>query len=55
MQDGHQTDVCVIDLSKAFDKVSPRCPVEKLEWYGIDGEVNTWTVNLLRDRTQFCL
>ena len=41
MQLGLQTDVCVLDFSKAFDKVGHKRLVEKLKMYGIDGETNT--------------
>ena len=40
MQQGVQTDLCMLDFSKAFDKVGHSRLVEKLKWYGIDGEVN---------------
>jgi len=42
MQLGLQTDLHMLDFSKAFDKVGHSRLVEKLKWYGIDGEVNTW-------------
>ena len=32
MQDGAQSDVCVLDFSKAFDKVGHQHLVEKLKW-----------------------
>jgi len=41
MQLGLQTDICILDFSKAFDKVDHRRLVEKLRMYGIDGETNT--------------
>ena len=38
MQLGLQTDICVLDFSKAFDNVRhKRRLVEKLRMYGIDG------------------
>ena len=55
MQDGLQTDVCVLDFSKAFDKVGHRRLVRKLEWYGIGGSVNRWIADFLRNRTQSVL
>jgi len=36
MQQGLQTDLCILDFSKAFDKVGPNRLIEKLKWYGID-------------------
>ena len=52
MQDGTQTDVCVLDFSKAFDKVGHQRLVEKLKWYGIGGRTNRWIQSFLSDRTQ---
>ena len=55
MQLGLQTDVCVLDFSKAFDKVGHKRLVEKLKMYGIDGETNTWIKDFFSDRTQSVL
>ena len=52
IQDGLQTDVCVLDFSKAFDKVGHQRLLEKLAWYGIGGEINLWIRSFLADRTQ---
>ena len=52
MQDGAQSDVCVLDFSKAFDKVGHQRLIEKLKWYGIRGSVNHWIADFLRNRTQ---
>ena len=52
MQNGLQTDVCVLDFSKAFDKVGHRRLLEKLRWYGINGQTNKWIESFLTDRTQ---
>ena len=52
MQDGCQTDVCILDFCKAFDKVGHQRLVKKLKWYGIDGQTNQWIHNFLNDRTQ---
>jgi len=49
-----QTDICVLDFAKAFDKVSHIHLIHKLCWYGITGEVNSWINNFLHDRTQSC-
>jgi len=51
MQSGLQTDVCVLDFSKAFDEVGHRHLSEKLKMYGIDGETNTWITDFLSDCT----
>ena len=55
MQLGLQTDISVLDFSKAFDKVEHRRLVEKLRMYGIDDKTNTWIGNFLRDRSQSVL
>ena len=55
MQLGLQSDVCVLDFSKAFDKVGHKRLVEKLKMYGIDGETNTWIKDFLSDGTQSVL
>jgi len=55
MQLGLQTDVCVFDFSKAFDKVGHKHLVEKLKMYGIDGETNAWVKDFLSDRMQSVL
>jgi len=39
MQQGLQTDLCILDFSKAFDKGGHNRLIEKLKWYGIDCEV----------------
>ena len=41
MAEGLQTDVCILDFAKEFDKVGHHRLVEKLKWYGIDGSVNS--------------
>ena len=52
MQGGLQTDVCVLDFSKAFDKVGHCRLLRKLEWYGVNSQTNTWIKSFLGDRTQ---
>ena len=52
MQAGLQTDVCVLDFAKAFDKVSHRRLVYKLCWYGIDRPKNRWISSFLSNRKQ---
>ena len=49
---GQQSDVVVMDFSKAFDKVSHHLLVDKLSRYGIQGHTNRWIKNWLSDRTQ---
>ena len=52
MENGLQTDICIIDFSKAFDKVGHRRLLEKLKWYGIGGKINAWIKSFLTARIQ---
>ncbi len=47
-----QTDVLIMDFSKAFDKVGHNRLVEKLHFYGIQGKTNMWIKKFLMDREQ---
>ena len=49
---GSQTDAILLDFSKAFDRVSHRLLLIKLQHYGINGQVFDWIASFLRDRTQ---
>ena len=49
---GHQTDMVVLDFSKAFDKVPHRRLLSKLRLYGIQGHTLKWNEAFLGDRTQ---
>ena len=40
MQQGLETDLCILDFLKACDKVGHNRLIQKLKWYGIDGKVN---------------
>ena len=47
-----QTDLVILDFSKAFDTV-PHCKLlHKLDHYGINGKVNTWIKGFLMERQQ---
>ena len=55
MENGLQTDICILDFSKAFDKVGHRRLLEKLKWYGIGeggGGINAWIKSFLTARIQ---
>jgi hypothetical protein len=52
MENGKQTDILVMDFSKAFDKVSHSLLLHKLHHYGIQGELNSWIQNFLSNRKQ---
>ena len=47
-----QTDLILLDFSKAFDKVPHKRLIKKLQNYGIRGNINRWITDFLRDRTQ---
>ena len=48
-----QVDAILLDFSKAFDKVSHRKLLIKLESYGINGKTLSWIKAFLCDRQQF--
>ena len=52
LQANQQTDLLVMDFSKAFDKVGHKRLLEKLDFYGIRGKTNQWIKNFLQDRRQ---
>ena len=52
LDDDQQTDVCIMEFSKAFDKVSHNFLTHKLKHYGIRGKVNNWIESVLSGRTQ---
>ena len=52
MDRGVQTDVVVMDFSKAFDKVPHQRLKIKLDHYGIRGHTQEWISNFLTDRGQ---
>ena len=52
VNDRNQTDLLILDFSKAFDKVAHKRLLLKLEYYGIRGLVLTWIKARLIGRTQ---
>ena len=44
-----QTDVCVLDFSRAFDTVPHERLIGKLAHYGIQGQINDWIRAFLTD------
>ena len=52
MYDSHQTDVLIIDFSKAFDKVGHQRLLSKLQGYCITGQTHRWIQQWLNCRTQ---
>ena len=50
--DGKVSSVVLLDLSAAFDLVSPEILLEKLKIYGIDKDCLEWMMSYLTDRKQ---
>lgn len=51
-QNTRETDLIIMDFSKAFDKVPHRRLTYKLDWYGVRGRTLDWVRDFLADRTQ---
>ena len=47
-----QADIAILDFAKAFDKVPHRRLLQKLQYYGLDENVQGWIKSFLADRTQ---
>ena len=47
---GIQTDVVILDFSKAFDTVPHNKLLHKLDHYGVRGPVHTWVTKFLTSR-----
>ena len=47
-----QTDMAILDFSKAFDKVAHTRLINKLEFYGIREDILSWIISLLSNHTQ---
>lgn len=52
LNDGEQIDAVLLDFSKAFDKVPHQRLLEKLQHYGVRGNLNKWIADFLADRHQ---
>ena len=52
MNKRHQTDLILLDFSKAFDCVPHQRLLHKLNYYGISGPTLNWVKSFLSDRTQ---
>lgn len=52
LDQGQQTDVIVMDFSKAFDKVDHHKLVHKLKLLGVHSHVTTWIKDFLHNRSQ---
>lgn len=49
---GKQVDCILLDFAKAFDKVSHKSLLAKLDNYGVNGSTLQWIEDFLKDRTQ---
>ena len=49
-EDGEQTDVAILDFSKAFDTVPHKRLLQKVEAYGVRGPLHKWTESFLCTR-----
>ena len=52
MQMGKQTDLIILDFSKAFDKVAHEKLISKLHFYGIRGKTLSWVKDFLDSCSQ---
>ena len=52
MKDDKQSDVLIIDFSKALDEVGQKRLVEKLSYKGLSGSTNRWIKTFLSNREQ---
>jgi hypothetical protein len=52
LDNGKEVDACVLDFSKAFDKVNHAKLIRKLETVGVSKQLTEWTAEFLRDRSQ---
>ena len=52
MDNNIQTDVLILDFSKAFDTVAHQRLLKKIEFYGISDNTNAWIKTWLTTRTQ---
>ena len=49
---GNHVDIAILDFSKAFDIVSHRRLMSKLDHYGIRGNIHKWISSFLNNRNQ---
>ena len=52
MQTGIQTDLTLLDFSKAFNKVAHKKLISKLHFYGIRGKISSWVKDFLDSCSQ---
>ncbi len=52
MEEGRQTDIFILDYSKAFNKVGYQRLIHKLEFYWIQGKTSKWIKSFIANMTQ---
>jgi hypothetical protein len=50
-----QTDLIIMDFTKAFEKVPHKRLISKPKYYGISGQITIWITSLFANRTQTVL
>ena len=52
LDDGHPTELAVIDFSKAFDVMLHKRLLAKLDYYGVRSSTSNWIKSFLTKRSQ---
>ena len=50
-----QTDLIIMDFTKAFEKVPHKRLISQLKYYGISDQITIWITSLFANRTQTVL
>lgn len=53
IDDGKPVDIFYLDFAKAFDRISHKKLIQKLELYGISGKIKNWIQEWLTNRKQW--
>ncbi len=53
VDEGKPVDIFYLDFAKAFDRISHKKLIQKLEMYGISGKIKNWIQEWLTDRKQW--
>ena len=54
LEEGDPVDVIYLDCKKAFDTVTHKRLLAKLQAYGISGKILKWIESFLSNRSQSC-
>ena len=52
MEQGLQTNVIMMDFSKAFDKIPHQRLMDKIKYYGVNDQVASWIQSFLSGHRQ---